>query len=305
MFINRIFFFLIIIIYSLNADNKNLLDSYHENICLWLVDTSDSIDDYFIDSAQNVTSDTQAEVSSSFTMESNRKSEYAMRLKLRLNLPKIQKKLRLILEDEESDNLLYDDTALNNKYQLEKKSYFLRVEYFNYMLKELNIASGVGIRFRKQSLHPYLNIKAKYSVGGSTEYQSLVSNRFRLYVDGDMENILRYDISHYMKEDLYLLFRNTFRYKSFEAYQKMVNDMSIIKAYNKEKSLRVGISLLSEVKDKDMSIIYPQLYGVYRDQLYKDWVYYELNPSLLVRSENNNELSMRFMINIGTIFKTN
>jgi len=307
MFIIRIIIFVIVFtIYGLNAgNNESILDSYHDDLCLWLVDTSNSIDDYFIDMNSTLRSDTQAELKTSFAVESGQKSEYAMRLKLRLNLPKIQKKLRLILEDEDSDDLLYDDTVLNNNHQLEKKNYFLRIEYFNYMLKELNIASGVGVRFRKQSLHPYLNLKAKYYFEDRVEYQSLISNRFRLYIDGDIENIIGYDILQYIEKDFYISFRNTFGYKSTEDYQKMVNDLSIIKPYNEKKRVILGVSLFTEIRDEDITVVYPQLYGIYRNQLYKDWIYYELNPSLLARSENNDELSIRFMINIGTVFRTN
>jgi len=308
MFTIRIIFFLIIftLIGGLHAENnESMLDSYHDDLCLWLVDTSNSIDDYFIDVNSTLRSDTQAEIKTSFAVENGQQSEYAMRLKLRLNLPKIQKKLRLILEDEDSDDLLYDNSVLNNNHQLEKKNYFLRIEYFNYMLKELNIASGVGVRLRKQSLHPYLNLKAKYYFEDRAEYQSLISNRFRLYIDGDVENTIGYDTLHYIEKDVYISFRNTLGYKSIEDHQKMVNDLSIIKPYNKDKRVILGVLLFTEIRDKDITVVYPQLYGIYRNQLYKDWIYYELNPSLLVRSENNDELSMRFMVNIGTIFRTN
>jgi hypothetical protein len=283
-------------------EEKNILDKYHDSICFWLVNTSNSIDDYFFDLNSSDDSSTRAEIKSSFSMENHRKSEYAMRLKLRLNLPKIQKKLRLILEDEDSDDLLYDNSVLNNNLQQDNKNYFLRVEYFNYMLKELNVASGVGVRFRKKSLHPYLNIKTKYFFEDKRGHQSLLLNRFRLYVNGDVENISGYEMIHDLAEHRYILFKNTFGYKSFEETQKILNDIRLVESYGKVEQFTLGVSLLSELKEKDLSLLYPQLYGVYRNNVYRDWIYYEINPSLLFRKENNNEPSMRLMINIGTVF---
>lgn len=106
---------------SLYADeNLTLLDEYRDSLCDILVDTSNSIDSYFVDDNSTESSTTRAELIHSFAMENRQSFEKDIRLRLRLNLPKIQKNLRLVFEDETEDNTLYDSTKLTNQHLNEK-----------------------------------------------------------------------------------------------------------------------------------------------------------------------------------------
>ncbi len=285
--------------------NTTVLDEYHHEICDWLVDTSNDIDDYFIESNRSSRSTTYAEVKISSAIESSQKGEHAVRLRLRLNLPKIQKKLRLILEDEDSDNLSYDGTVLNNEYQLERKNYFLRLEYFNYIKKQLHLTAGAGIRFRKSSLHPYLNMRSKYYMEENDKYRSLLFDRFRFYINGDTENTIGFDRFQHIDKKIYTLFHNTLTYKSWEDEQKIVNGFSLNYQINQDRKFIAGSSMVNQWDDTEIKLDYVQIYGLYRDRLYKDWVYYEINPSLLWREENDYDMSARFMVNLGMKFKSN
>lgn len=301
----RIFSSLLFFSFAVNADfNLTQLDRYHATVCQALVNSSNSIDNYFIDTNGTESSKTEAEVKTSFALETERQSEYAMRLRLRLNLPKIQKRLRLVFEDEASDDPLYDGTTLSNEHDLQNINYFLRLEYFDEMIRNYRISSGVGVRFRKSSIHPYLNLKVRYVIDESKNRSSLVTNRFRLFVDGDIENILTYNWVEHFRDNIYVLFHNVHRYESWEQDRRFVNSLSATKVLGDRQEVTLGIALNNLYNNKEIKIVYPQLYSVYRDKLYKEWVYYELNPSILWREENDYRTSVRFMVNIGTVFKT-
>jgi|GEM_PF-1628824 len=304
MYFFYIFIFISISVHTAYAEfNTTALDKYHDDLCYWLVDTSNSIDNYLIESNSTTSSDTFAELKTSFAIENTRASEYAIRLRLRLNLPKFQKKLRVVFEDEASDDALYDGTVLNSDYHLEDKNYFLRLEYFNYMVKQLNITSGGGIRFRKSSLHPYLNVKAKYKLFSSEREKLMMANRFRYYINGDIEDILSLNRLYTLNETLYYRFKNTLRYRDWESSKKIVNSVSLLKVLGTGVQASLGLALMSEWEDRSIEARYYQLYGTYRNLLYKDWIYYEFSPALLRREENNFNNSYRFMVNIGMIFK--
>jgi len=65
----------------------------------------------------------------------------------------------LIFEDEDSDNIFYDSLKLDNQYKLENKGYFLRLDYFNYVIKKIDFTSGIGLKFKKFNIYPYVNFK--------------------------------------------------------------------------------------------------------------------------------------------------
>jgi hypothetical protein len=305
MIIRYIFSSLIILLTFSHAEfDSKVLDKYHDDISFWLVDTSNTLDDYLTESNSTQTSKTHAEVQTSFAVESTQPNEYAIRLKLRLDLPKIRKQLRVVFEDATSDDTLYDGTVLNSDYHIEEKSYYLRFDYFKYIKKELNLSAGAGVRFRKSSLHPYINIKAKYHLHKSDKEKVLLSNRFRLYVDGDIENITAFRRLWTIGDSLYYTFNNTFRYRSWENSQKIVNGASFVKSFGLVERATIGASLVSELENKSIQGNYYSLYINYKNLLYKDWVYYELNPSLMRREENHFNTSYRFMVNLGVLFKT-
>jgi hypothetical protein len=267
------------------------------------VDTSNSIDNYFIEENGTVVSKTYAELKTSFALESGRSSEYTIRLRLRLNLPKIQKKLRVVFEDSDSDDSFYDSTKLDNDRHLDEKEYYLRFEYFDYIINKLNFSMSGGVKLNQLDIYPYANLKVKYNVDNSDDNKRVVSNRFRYYINDDIENVISYNILYPIEEALDCSVRNRFRYRNWQDYQDIVNSVSCIKTIRDDRYLSVGASLVSELEDSDITLQYPKIYWTYRGKLYKQWIYYELTPSFLWRVENDYDESYRFMVNIGMIFK--
>ncbi len=300
----RYFYIYIFFIFNMSYAEFNVtdLDRYHDELSNWLVDTSNSIDNYFIEENGTVSSKTYAELKTSFALESKRSSEYAIRLRLRLNLPKIQKKLRVVFEDSDSDDDFYDSTKLDNDKHLDDKDYYLRLEYFNYIWKRLNFSMSGGVRLKRFDVHPFLNLKVKYDVESLNKNERVISNRFRYYINSDIEDVVSYNILYPIDDSNYCTIRHNFRYRNWQNYQQIVNSASCVKKIEKNRYISIGASLLSELEDKDLTLQYPKIYWKYRGKLYKEWIYYELTPSILWRKENSYNESYRFMLNIGTIF---
>ncbi|MCK5853759.1 MAG: hypothetical protein KAG56_00970 [Sulfurovaceae bacterium] len=278
------------------------VDKYHDKVSHWLVDSSNSIDEYLTDSNSSESSKTFAELKTSFAVENTQDVDYGIRLKLRLDLPKIEKELRLIFEDADSDDQLYDGTALNNDYHLEEKEYYLRLDYLKLIKKKLHLRAGAGVRFRKSALHPYLNIKSKYYQHNTQESKVIVSNRFRVYVDGDYENTFATYRFLHLNEALYFTFTNTLRYRSWNEVQKIATNMTFTKSFSNERQASVGLSFINDLNNWSIHSRYYQLHTSYRDKLYGDWMYYEVSPSILRRRENNFDPTFRFMLSIGMKF---
>ncbi|SFV65729.1 hypothetical protein MNB_SV-12-239 [hydrothermal vent metagenome] len=279
------------------------MDRYRDELSTWLVDSSNSIDNYFIEANGTATSTTYAELKTSFALESGRSSEYAIRLRLRLNLPKVQEKLRVVFEDSDSDDDFYDSTKLDNDRYLDKKDYYLRLEYFNYIINKLSFSLSGGVKLNRLDIYPYVNLKVKYNVDSSDNNKRVVSNRFRYYINEDIEDIISYNILYPLEESFYCTVRNSVRYRNWQDYQQIVNSISFVKSIEKNRYLSVGASLLNELEDIDLTLQYPKIYSTYRGKLYKEWIYYELTPSILWRKENDYHESYRFMVSIGMIFK--
>ena len=296
-------FILPFLLVSANAEfHSKRVDKYHDKISHWLVDSSNSIDEYLTDSNSTESSKTFAELKTSFAAENTQDVDYGIRLKLRLDLPKIERELRLVFEDADSDDQLYDGTVLNNNYHLEEKEYYLRLDYLKFIKKKLHLRAGAGVRFRKSALHPYLNIKSKYYQHNTQESKVIVSNRFRVYVDGDYENTFATYRFLHLEESLYFTFTNTLRYRSWDEVQKIATNMTLIKSLSNDRQASVGLSFINDLNNWSIHSKYYQLQTSYRDKLYGDWMYYEVSPSILRRRENSFDPTFRFMISLGMKF---
>ncbi len=299
----RYFYILIFLLVSVYGEFQSKeIDRYHQQISHWLINSSNAIDDYFIDYNSTKTSNTFAELKTSFAVENTQDIDYGIRLKLRLDLPKIEKEFRLIFEDADSDDQLYDGTVLNNDYHLEDREYYLRVDYLKFIKKKLHLRGGPGIRFRKSTLHPYINIKSKYYQYDTKESKMIISDRFRVYIDGDYENILSTYRFLQLDESIYFTFTNTLRYRSWNEVQKIATHLTFTKSIAEEKESSVGLSFINDLNNLSIYSRYYQFHVSYRDRLYKDWMYYEIRPSILRRGENGFDPTFRLMLNVGMKF---
>jgi len=283
-------------------ENNSVFDQYHDDLCKALVSTSNSIDNYFIEENSTTNSKTHAEFSTSFAMEANQDFEKDVRLRLRLNLPKIQKNLRLIFEDENNDDTLYDRTTLNDQ-QLIDKSYYLRLEYFRLVKKKLNMVLGAGLRIRQGNLVPYGNLRSRYNLFKNNHLKSAFYNRLRFYSDGEIEDIFEFNSLYKLNASFNALFQNQLSYSNRDEFEIASHDLSLIKQLNKKKQLSVGVGTRAYLKNfKDYSIEYYHVHTRYHHLFYKDWLYYQVAPSALWREGNNFNISYRMMFNFGILF---
>lgn len=289
----------------LHADNNtSVFDEYHDNLCKVLINTSNSIDDYFVDENSSLSSKTYAEFSTSVAKESRLDLENDIRFRIRLNLPKIEKNLRVIFEDDSSDNLLYDGTTLNDQH-LDSKEYYLRLEYLNYVKDTFNMRVGAGVKVRRQNLVPYLNVRSRYELYNEKKNKSELFNRFRYYTDGEIENNLEFNSLYTLKDDLYFVWSNRFYHTNTLPSETLANDITFVSLLDDKQHIRYGFGISSNVKDfESLNTDYYYLHSTFHHIFYRDWAYYEISPSILQREINDFETSYRLLINFGIHFKS-
>ncbi|HHS92464.1 MAG TPA: hypothetical protein ENK82_03900 [Campylobacterales bacterium] len=274
-------------------------------MCEVLVSTSNSIDDYFIEGNRTERSKTHAELISSMAYETGELGfENDVRVSLSLNLPKIQENLRLVFEDESSDDLLYDGTALNNQ-QLRDKEYYLRLEYFNFIRNKFNMRLGGGVKIRQGTLVPYMTTRMQYDILDKSKQKSELFNCFRIYSDGELENTFEFNTFYAIQDDWHFINRNLYYYTNRNPFQVLAHDTTMVHRLNSKKQLRYGLGISSNLnKFKSFSVEYYTLHSTWYHLFYNDWVYYEIIPSILQRRINDFQTSYRILVNFGLYFNT-
>lgn len=284
----------------LQADNnRSVFDEYHETLCQTLVNTSNSIDDYFVDKNSSRTSKTHAEFSTSVAKESRMRLENDVRFRIRLDLPKIEENLRVVFEDDSSDNLLYDGTTLNDQH-LDSKEYYLRLEYLKYMKDTFNMRVGAGLKVRRQNLVPYFNVRSHYEIQDKEKSKSELFNRFRYYSDGEIENNFQFNTLYTVNDKLYTIWSNQLYHTNENPYERFSNDFTFVSLFNDKQHIRYGFGISSHItKFQDFKVDYYDLHTAFHHVFYKKWAYYEVAPSILQRDSHDFKTTYRLLLKFG------
>ena len=277
------------------------IDKCHDFLCEVLIDSSNKIDNFFIESNETIHNRTRAQFSTYVAKETYLEREKEVRFRLRLDLPKIKKHLRLIVEDEESDNLLNDNTRLSDE-KFQKKQYHLRFEYLKFVGEKFQAKPGLGIRIRSNHLVPYFNHDMSYDFIKEDKMESTLANRFRFYTDGDLEDTIEFNSLYNFNKTFSAMFRNAFRYDESPT-QTSFSSISFLTSFSDKKYINWGIgstNIFENFNHREVDNF--QLYSTWYHVFYKDWAYYEISPSILKRASNDYETSYRLLLSLGIYF---
>ncbi len=296
-----------LLINLLFGDNDFFIDEYRNHFSNLLVDTMSSIDNFFVDSNETSHNNTHAELSTSIAKESRLDLEEDIRFKIRVNLPKVQKHLKLYIEDEDSDNILYNETQLQkDKLQdnMQNKRYYVRLEFLKFDIKGLTNRLSGGVRIRSHTLVPYANYHSNYKLYEDTKFKSGISNNFRLYTDGGLEDYLSFNTLYNFNNSLRGVWRNIFRYDE-TPIEIFDTDYSFLYKLDEKKEISLGVGVTDAIKNFGRSKIdNVNLHSSFFHLFHKDWMYYEVSTYLLKREANDYENSYRVFLNLGIYFNT-
>ena len=290
------------------GDDDFFIDEYRNKFSKILVDTMCSIDDFFVDSNETTPNNTHAEFSMSIAKETYLDFEEDVRFKIRVKLPKIQKHLKLFIEDEDSDNILYNETQLQqDKLQenLQNKPYYIRLEFLKFDVKNFTNRLSGGVRIRSNMLVPYANYHSNYKIYEDKEFKSDISNNFRLYSDGGLEDYLSFDTLYNFDDSLKGVWHNTLLYDELPI-EVLYSDYSFLYKIDETKEITMGMGMTDMVKNFGRSKIdNVNLHSSFFHLFHKKWMYYEVSTYLLKRQENDYKNSYRVFLNFGIYFNTN
>ena len=285
------------------GDNDFFIDEYRDKLSSILVNTMCSIDNFFVDSNESLHNDTHAEFSASIAQESHLKLEKDIRFKIRLRVPKIKKYLKLFLEDENSDDILYNKTRLE-KDAIQDKNYYARLEFLKFDIKGFTTKFSGGVRIRSRNLVPYANHHINYKIHEDKRLKSNISNNFRLYTDGELEDYLDLTTLYIFNDSLTGIWRNALRYDE-TPIETFYSDYSFLYKIDEKKQITMGVGMTDLVKNFGRSKIDNfNLHSSFFHTFHKNWIYYELSTYVLKRESNDYKNSYRVFLNFGIHFNT-
>ena len=178
------------------------------------------------------------------------------------------------------------------------------MEFLKFDIKGFKSKFSGEVRVRSNILVPYANHHSRYKIHEDKKLKSDISNNFRLYSDGELEDYLDLNTLYSFNDSLTGIWRNTLRYDETPV-QVFYSDYSFLYKIDEKKQITIGVGVTDMVKNFGRSKIDNfNLHNSFFHIFHKNWMYYEVSTYLLKREENDYQNSYRVFLNFGIYFNT-
>ena len=211
------------------------------------------------------------------------KPEYEAEIKAKLDLPKTQGKLQLLIESDDEDEENTQKSSISEAVENQEQSIALR--YIQKHTDKWRITNIAGIRFFNSEIDPFARFRIRRFIGYDQWTYRITESIFWFNSEGAGETT-RLDIDHTLTKNL--LFRATTEatWLNINSYFDLGQDLILFQNINKRKSIayQAGTRGISE---PDVHATNHFLLLRYRQQLHKKWLFFEFIPAINHPIEND------------------
>lgn len=298
---------LILLSSSLNGKEESYLpfELYRDGATQWLFETTDALDLYIAGSETPVDSNRNTYIDASFKTiaESNRQTRYYYGLSAYFDLPRIQKKINLVVEEFRADDSVDTGTNPSHSEAIGEGEYLVGIQYGSFFQRHLNINGGAGARFTSNGPRVYLNLTLSRQFNFTDSIALQLRNRFYYFNDGHSDNRFSITFSRILSESTLTEFFNGYRYQSDRHSREYTTRLLFYKILTVKNGLVYEAAYYSSGDDTHkVSHRYSYAGASFRHMIYKNWVYYEITPSVIWRDERDFKPSPQFSFKLGIIF---
>lgn len=231
-----------------------------------------------------------------YSFEKNKGDDISNKLKLRtrIYLPKVTKRLRLIIENEDNTNDKYDDFRTGDLDH--DRSLNVALEMVPEKENKWNPKGSVGIKVSK--LDPYL----KFTMKRNWEMTELWELEFRqknyLYLKQNFHNTSSAEAFRDITPTIKFSNYNEFFWKEEEKIEKFYNSFRFFQRLAKRDYLSYVTSISTNNDESNMQVKEYQAYVSYRHYI-KRWVYFDIVPKIIWPREHDFNAEYAFRFNFG------
>ncbi len=303
---------LIILPITVISGESNLskkLEEYHFIASKWVMDKSDELDRFLSDDYDNKNiSNTKVSVAYEFGFNSKGRFSNDLDFSLSLNLPRFSNKVKLTLEKvntyrsliESKESFLSKSDSDTNE-----DNYNLALQFSQWRGKRSSIYFTGGVRFNsKFLLEPYIGIISGYNIKKTDNKIVNVKNTLRYYLAGEVKDNFSTQYLFNYKQDTIVGWLGNIEYTNKSDKQTLTSEFIWHKVPNRYMFHRVGFvanAKLTHFKHfrKNDFYVYYKYHNRYRG---KDWLFYELTPSVEWRKRDKYHTSFGLKFKVGATF---
>jgi hypothetical protein len=304
------FIFILLPLVAVNCKSlSEMLEEYHLIASEWVMDKSDELDRYLSDSNDNKKlSNTKVKVAYEFGFNSEGRFSNDFDFALSLNLPRFQDKVKVTLEKvNKYKSLINSNESFLSKSDESKidDSYNLALQFSQWKGKKSSLYFTGGVRFNsKFLLEPYIGVITGYNIKSTDKIAFNIKNTLRYYLAGEIKDNISTQYLYNYKDDMLIGWLGNIEYTNQSDEQTLTSEFIWQRVPNKDMFYRVGFVADAKLRHfqhfkKNDFYLYYKYHNKYRG---KDWLFYELTPSVEWRKEDNYHTSFGLKFKVGATF---
>ena len=288
----------------------NTFQNYHQFTEDLIIYNSNRIDRYFSGSRNRVTTNqsTFIDVSLRLTEEVLRPFEYNINFNTFFSLPNTENKYKLIVQNYNKDESIDQGNEVGLRQEEGNKPEFLLGFQYDALSTYLaNVNFEIGAKFLGIIPDPYVRMIVRKSFVLDKYFEIWLSNDASYFVFDKLDNKTELRFTHIVYDDMKLELYNSYRVREKDrdnniTSHELSNSISISRLFSQQRGISFKAGVYSRRED-DLGL-YLNYYNTgidFRQVIYKNWLYVEINPSMLWRRENHFVMTSRISVTMGMI----
>ena len=278
---------------------KRAVDAFHASVSSRVERTAKRVDAFFADDRYYAdTTETYARLGLQTTFESGESAESEAQLRVRVDLPGTEERLRLFIEGGEPE--VGEGTESGSiPAALDDNDYNVGLEAQLAQIGAWDIRPGVGVKAGTPP-DPFLRLRAiRYWQFG--EWLSRFSAGAAEFLDDGTEIQTRLDFDRKLSPDWLFRFANRVRWLDRKDRVDATQTLTLFQRLNSRAGVGYDVGLrANDDPDWEVSAYFVQMRGRYR--AYRKWLFVELAPQVVFREEDDYDPSLRLAIRVDAVF---
>lgn len=270
---------------------QTIVDSSKDWLAEYLNTLSGDLDSFFFDSffSDDILEDDSKGSKAKLSFYTRRKIgdpvDYTLGLSVKLELPKVHKKLNLIFESE-TDNGDSPETDVINA--AEKIDYSAALRFMIQETKQWKANIDAGVRWQLPP-DPFTRLRIRRYADLPYDINLRATQEFSWYQSEGLGSRTAFRFDRQVGDKRLLRWGSSAKYLLENDYFELSSSITLFHELNTKEALAYTISASGD--DKESATFYDYSIGVrFRRQVYRDWMFAEIAPEIISNREDNYDL---------------
>lgn len=278
----------------------NTTNKYREYIHNSLVKTSSYLDNYYFENKYedlDKYNNTYALIELSVYKNHSNNIKFDQKVKIKLELPKLQDKIQLVLESEEKrDSQDFVENHTTNK----NDKYNLSLLYNKKLKNIISLKAKLGLKINKK-LDPFVKIEAK-KTWNKDKYKFVISQALKQSVNKKLESTTFVELTTKINQKKSISLYNEYYWNSPKKnVSSFYNSISLNQKLSNKNYLTYKVDLNTDNEKSNLKTKRFSFQVKYR-HLIKKWLYIDFIPENFYKREENFKSQYGLRFNIGIYF---